>query len=132
VEAKAVKIVDKYSTKTEMPRSLDIRGSNVRLNRVFEFNDLRYGPYPEEGSADAGDVDEHKIKCEVKRGAVDDGCSKGKVVVSSVKKTKKVETRMKNPTRVVKASGKFLVELADTCAEPKETMTSGVLWKPLL
>jgi hypothetical protein len=55
VEANDVRIVGKYSTKTEMPRSWDIRGSNVRLNSVFELNGLRYGPYPEEDSADVGD-----------------------------------------------------------------------------
>ena len=49
VEAEAVK-----TTLTEMTRSWDIRGSYVRLNRVFKLNNLRYGPYPEQGSADVG------------------------------------------------------------------------------
>jgi hypothetical protein len=35
VESEAIKIVGKYVPKTEMLRSWDIRGSNVRLNRVF-------------------------------------------------------------------------------------------------
>jgi hypothetical protein len=34
VESEAIKIVGKYVMKTEMLRSWDIRGSNVRLNRV--------------------------------------------------------------------------------------------------
>jgi hypothetical protein len=46
VEAEAVKIVGKYVPKTETLRSRDIRGSNVRLNRVFELNHLSYGGYP--------------------------------------------------------------------------------------
>jgi hypothetical protein len=32
--------------KTETLRSWDIRGSNVRLNRVFELNRLPYAGYP--------------------------------------------------------------------------------------
>jgi hypothetical protein len=41
VEAEAVKIVGKYVPKTETLRSWDIRGSNVRLNCVFELNRCR-------------------------------------------------------------------------------------------
>jgi hypothetical protein len=54
VEAEAVRIMGKYSMKAEMPRSWDIRGSNVGLNRVFELNGLQYGLYPEEDSTDCG------------------------------------------------------------------------------
>jgi hypothetical protein len=50
-----VKIVSKYSTKTERTRSWDIHGSNVRLNRVFELNGRQYGPYPKGCSADVED-----------------------------------------------------------------------------
>jgi hypothetical protein len=46
VEAEAAKIVGKYVSKTETQRSWDIRGSNVRLNRVFELNRLPYVGYP--------------------------------------------------------------------------------------
>jgi hypothetical protein len=56
VEAKAVKIVGKYASKAETLRSWDIRGSNVRLNRVFELNNLPYGPYPEGDSGDTVDL----------------------------------------------------------------------------
>jgi hypothetical protein len=45
VEVEAVKIVGKYVPKKETLRSWDIRGSNVRLNRVFELNHLPYGGY---------------------------------------------------------------------------------------
>jgi hypothetical protein len=42
----AVRIVGRYVPKTEAQRSWDIRGSNDRLNRVFELNSLPYGGYP--------------------------------------------------------------------------------------
>jgi hypothetical protein len=38
VESEAAKIVSKYSLKTELVGSWDVRGSNVRLNRVFDLN----------------------------------------------------------------------------------------------
>jgi hypothetical protein len=46
VEDGAVRIVGRYAPRTEILRSWDIRGSNVRLNRVFELNRLPYGGYP--------------------------------------------------------------------------------------
>jgi hypothetical protein len=46
VEAEAVKIVGKYVPKTEALWSWDIRGSNIRLNHVFELNHLPYDGYP--------------------------------------------------------------------------------------
>jgi hypothetical protein len=42
----AVRIVGHYVPRTEALRSWDIRGSNVRLNRVFELNRLPYDSYP--------------------------------------------------------------------------------------
>jgi hypothetical protein len=36
-------------------QSWDIRGSNVRLNRVFELNRLPYGGYPGDDAAAAAD-----------------------------------------------------------------------------
>jgi hypothetical protein len=76
VESVAVKSVGKYSVKTELIRRWDIRGSNVRLNRIFELNGLWYGPYPEGGSADAGDDRVKKVKTRS-----DKGTSNGKVVL---------------------------------------------------
>jgi hypothetical protein len=38
--------------RTEAQRSWDIRGSNDRLNRVFELNRLPYGGYPGQDVAD--------------------------------------------------------------------------------
>jgi hypothetical protein len=48
----AVRIVGRYVPRTEGLRSWDIRGSNDRLNRVFDLNRLPYGGYPEEDAAD--------------------------------------------------------------------------------
>jgi hypothetical protein len=47
-----VRIVGRYVPKTEAQRSWDIRGSNDRLNRVFELNCLPYGGYPGEDVVD--------------------------------------------------------------------------------
>jgi hypothetical protein len=44
--------VGRYVPKTEALRSWDIRGSNDRLNRVFELNRLPYGGYPREDVVD--------------------------------------------------------------------------------
>jgi hypothetical protein len=60
VESEVVKIVGKYVLRTEMLRSRDIRGSNVRLNRVFELNILPYGPYPEGTLLTSGTIEENK------------------------------------------------------------------------
>jgi hypothetical protein len=46
VEDGAVRIVGRYVPRTEALRSWDIRGFNVRLNRVFELNHLPYDGYP--------------------------------------------------------------------------------------
>jgi hypothetical protein len=42
----AARIVGRYVPKTKGLRRWDIRGSNDRLNRVFELNRLSYGCYP--------------------------------------------------------------------------------------
>ena len=51
-EDEAVRIVGRYVPKTEALRSWDIRGSNVRLNWVFELNHLSYSGYPGEDAVD--------------------------------------------------------------------------------
>jgi hypothetical protein len=48
----AARIVGRYVPKTEGLWSWDIRGSNDRLNRVFELNRLPYGGYPGEDATD--------------------------------------------------------------------------------
>jgi hypothetical protein len=51
VEDGAARIVGRYVPRTEGLRSWDIRGSNVRLNQVFELNYMPYGGYPREDVA---------------------------------------------------------------------------------
>ena len=51
VEDGAARIVGRYVPRTEGLWSWDIRGSNVRLNRVFELNGLPYGGYPGDDAA---------------------------------------------------------------------------------
>jgi hypothetical protein len=48
----AARIVGRYVSRTEGLWSWDIRGSNDRLNRVFDLNRLSYGGYPREDAAD--------------------------------------------------------------------------------
>jgi hypothetical protein len=60
VEDGAVRIVGCYVPRTEVVRSWDIRGSNVRLNRVFELNRLSYEGYPGDDAAMA--IDRHGKK----------------------------------------------------------------------
>jgi hypothetical protein len=55
VEDRVVRIVGRYAPRTEGLRIWDIRGSNVRLNRVFELNRLPYGGYPRDDAAAAAD-----------------------------------------------------------------------------
>jgi hypothetical protein len=50
-----VRIVGRYAPRTEGLRSWDIRGSNVRLNRVFELNRLPCGGYPGDDAVAAAD-----------------------------------------------------------------------------
>ena len=98
---------------------------NVRLNHFFKLNGLRYGPYPEEDPTNAGDVGDPKRKNVATW--VDEGCSKGKVVVPPMKKRRKVDGKAKGLARatgVEEASDKFAEELAETCAEPRECESS--------
>jgi hypothetical protein len=60
VEDGAARIVGRYVPRTEGVQSWDIRGSNVRLNRVFELNCLPYGGYP--GDDAATNVNRHGKK----------------------------------------------------------------------
>jgi hypothetical protein len=55
VEDRSVRIVGRYTPRTKSLRSWDIRGSNVRLNQVFELNRLPYGGYPRDDAAAAAD-----------------------------------------------------------------------------
>jgi hypothetical protein len=55
VEDEAVRIVGRYVPRTEALRSWYIRGSNVRLNRIFELNRLPYDGYPRDDAVVAVD-----------------------------------------------------------------------------
>jgi hypothetical protein len=83
------------------------------------LNGLRYDPYPEEGSTDAGD-ERGKKKVTVR---ADEGCSKGNVVVATTRKRKiEVKGTMK-ALGGSRASMGFVEELVETCARPGEVMT---------
>jgi hypothetical protein len=47
-----VRLVGRYVPRTEGPRSWEICGSNDRLNRVFELNQLSYDGYPGQDDVD--------------------------------------------------------------------------------
>jgi hypothetical protein len=106
VESEAVKIVRKYVSKTDTIRSWDIRGSNVRLNQVFELNNLRYGHYPKGDSVDAGDDRGKKVKTRS-----EEGTSKGKVVIVVTQKRKIDVKGMEKEKVVAKATRLFVEEL---------------------
>jgi hypothetical protein len=119
VESEAVKIVGKYAAKTEMLKSWDIRGSNVRLNRVFELNSLPYGPYPEGNSTDVGDDRGKQAKPRP-----EEGTSKGKAVVAATRKRKLDLQGTGDDETGPRASGIFVEELIRTCTVPGEVMSS--------
>jgi hypothetical protein len=114
VEAEAMKVVGKYVPKTETLRSWDIRGSNVRLNRVFELNRLPYGGYPGDECVDVA----------VRRGkkamtTADEGPSWG-TTPGAIAKKRKLGTVAEGS----RASDRFSMDLLETCVVPGETMSS--------
>jgi hypothetical protein len=104
-----VRIVGRYVPKTEGLQSWDIRGSNDRLNRVFELNRLPYGGYPGE---DAADRRGKKPMGETEEGPSQDAAPAAK--------------RRKLGTTVggMGVSDNFAVELMGTCAAPGGRMSS--------
>jgi hypothetical protein len=102
---------------TELIRSWDIRGSNIRLNQIFELNGLWYDPYPEGDSADAGEDRGKKVK--TRSG---EATSKGKAMIAATRK-RKIEAKG-TEREMVRASRFYVEELAGTCARPREVMTS--------
>jgi hypothetical protein len=108
VEAEAVRIVGRYVPRTETLRSWDIRGSNVRLNHVFELNRLPYGGYP-------GDDDVVVVDRRGKRAAttIDEGPLQRAVPATATKK-KKLGTAAEG----LGVSDRFAVDLLGTCAAP--------------
>jgi hypothetical protein len=99
----AARIVGRYVPKTKGQRSWDIRGSNDRLNRVFELNRLLYGGYPGQD-----DVDRRG-----KKPAAETEDGPAPAAAPSTKK-RKLGTAMGG----LGVSDSFVVELMGTCAAP--------------
>jgi hypothetical protein len=104
----AVRIVGRYVPKTEAQRSWDIRGSNDRLNRVFELNCLPYGGYPGEGVVDRRGK---------KPAAVNEDDPAPEAAPAT--KKRKLGTAVGGPG----VSESFGVELMGTCAAPGGRMS---------
>jgi hypothetical protein len=104
VEDGAARIVGRYVPRTEGVRSWEIRGSNVRLNRVFELNYLPYGGYP--GDDAATNVDHHGKK---PMAVTEDGPSQEAALATKKRKIGPV-------VGGVGVSECFAVELMGTCA----------------
>ena len=105
----AVRLVGRYVPRTEGQRSWDIRGSNNRLNRVFELNGLPYGGYPGQD-----DVDRRG-----KKPVVESGDDPAPAAAPSSKK-RKLGTAMGG----LGVSDGFARELMRTCAAPGGRMSS--------
>jgi hypothetical protein len=105
----AVRLVGRYVPRTEGQRSWDIRGSNDRLNRVFELNQLSYDGYP-----DQDDVDRRG-----KKPVVETGDDPAPAAAPSSKK-RKLGTAMGG----LRVSDGFARELMGTCAAPGGRMSS--------
>jgi hypothetical protein len=105
----AARIVGRYVPKTEGLRSWDIRGSNDRLNRVFELNRLPYGGYPGEDATD------HRGKRPVD--VSEEGPSQ-----EAAPATKK--RKLGTVAGGVGVSDSFAVELMGTCVAPEGRMSS--------
>jgi hypothetical protein len=105
----AVRIVGRYVPKTEALWSWDIRGSNDRLNRVFELNRLPYGGYPGE------DVVDHRGK---RLAAV----AEEDPTLEAAPATKK--RKLGTAVGELGVSDSFAMELMGTCAAPRGRMSS--------
>jgi hypothetical protein len=105
----AVRIVGRYVPKTEAQWSWDIRGSNDRLNRVFELNCLSYGGYPGE------DVVDRRRK---KPAAVTEDDSAPEAAPATKKR------KLGIAVGELGVSDSFAMELMGTCAAPGGRMSS--------
>jgi hypothetical protein len=108
-EEEAVRLVGRYVPRTEGQRSWDICGSNDRLNRVFELNQLPYDGYPGQDDADRRG----------KKPAVETGDDPAPAAAPSPKK-RKLGTAMGG----LGVSDGFARELMMTCAAPGGRMSS--------
>jgi hypothetical protein len=105
----AVRLVGRYVPRTEGQRSFDIRGSNDRLNRVFELNQLPYDGYPGQDDADRRG----------KKPVVETKDDPAPAAAPSSKK-RRLGTAMGG----LGVSDGFARELMRTCAAPGERMSS--------
>jgi hypothetical protein len=105
----AARIMGRYVPKTEGLRSWDIRGSNDRLNRVFDLNRLPYGDYP---GVDAADRRGKKPM-----GGTEEGPSQEAAPATKKRKLGTIVGGMG-------VSDNFTVELMGTCAAPGGRMSS--------
>jgi hypothetical protein len=105
----AVRLVGRYVPRTEGQRSWEIRGSNDRLNRVFELNQLPYDGYPGQDDADRRG----------KKPVVETKDDPAPAAAPSSKK-RKLGTAMGG----LGVSDGFARELMRTCAAPGERMSS--------
>jgi hypothetical protein len=105
----AVRIVGRYVPKTEAQRSWDIRGSNDRLNRVFELNCLSYGGYPGEDVVD-------------RRGKKPAAVTEDDPAPEAAPATKK--RKLGTAVGEMGVSDSFAMELMGTCAAPGGRMSS--------
>jgi hypothetical protein len=105
----AVRLVGRYVPRTEGQRSFDIRGSNDRLNRVFELNQLPYDGYPGQDDADRRG----------KKPVVETGDNPAPATAPSSKK-RKLGTAMGG----LGVSDGFARELMRTCVAPGGRMSS--------
>jgi hypothetical protein len=104
-----VRLVGRYVPRTEGQRSWDIRGSNDRLNKVFELNQLPYDGYPGQD-----DVDRRG-----KKPVVETGDDPAPAAAPSSKK-RKLGTAMGG----LGVFDGFARELMRTCAAPGGRMSS--------
>jgi hypothetical protein len=104
VEDGAVRIVGRYVPRTEALRSWDIRGSNVRLNRVFELNRLPYDDYPGDDVVVAVDRSGKRPVAVIREGPLQEA--------APATKKRKIGTAVGG----LGVSNSFAVELMGTCA----------------
>jgi hypothetical protein len=104
VEDGVVRIVGRYVPRTEALRSWDIRGSNVRLNMVFELNRLPYGGYLGDDAVVAIDHRGKKLVA-----VTEEGPSQEDALAT---KKRKIGTAVGG----LGVSDSFAVELMGTCA----------------
>jgi hypothetical protein len=109
VEDGAARIVGRYVPRTEALRSWDIRGSNVRLNRVFELNRLPYDGYPRDDAVD-------------RRGKRPVAVTEEGPSQEAAPATKKI--KLGTAAGGLGVSDSFAMELMGTCAAPRGRMSS--------